>query len=186
MGYQACQNAKADFEEGLVGAGKGATVGKILGIQQAMPGGIASCALEIRPGVFVGAIALVNAFGDIIDPKTGNILAGAKDPQTGEFLDTYRFMKAQQFKAPFSKDNTTLAVAATNAALTKEEVNKVAMMAQNGIARSTRPAHTMYDGDVVFALSYGAEKADLNLVGEAAAEMVSEAILKAVRLSNSL
>lgn len=185
MGYEACANAGIQFEEGRVGAGCGATVGKIIGVENAMYGGVASCCCELPRGVLVGALTVVNAFGDIIDPRSGQIIAGALNPDSGEFLDTFRYMKKNPSLEPFSTNNTTLSVVATNAALNKEQATRLAMMAQNGIGRTTRPAHTMYDGDVVFALSHGRKSADINLLGEAAAEMVSESILKAVRISNS-
>jgi L-aminopeptidase/D-esterase-like protein len=186
MGYEACRNAGKTFEEGLVGAGRGAAVGKILGLENAMNGGFAGAATELPNGVRVGAVAVVNALGDVIDPSTGQIIAGARDPQTGEFADTLQcFIRGRIGNpAPQQGTNTTLAVVATDAQFTKEEINKIAQMAQNGIARATRPAHTMHDGDVVFALSTGSKSSDVSLVGEVAAQMVSQAILRAVEISN--
>lgn len=186
MGYQACRDAGKTFEEGLIGAGRGASVGKILGLENSMNGGIAGQATELPNGVRVGAIAVVNALGDVIDPATGQIIAGARDPETGGFADTLQcFIRGRIGNpAPKAGTNTTLAVVATDARFTKEEINKIAQMAQNGIARATRPAHTMHDGDVVFALSTGSKSSDVSLVGEVAAQMVSRAILRAVQLSN--
>lgn len=186
MGYQACARAAEKFDEGRVGAGTGATVGKIFGPQHCMLGGIAGAAMEFGEGIRVGALAVVNSLGDIIDPANGAIVAGARDPRGGGFADAYQQMLKGNIGAPLSSDNTTLAVVATNARFTKEEINKIAAMAQNGIARAVRPAHTLYDGDIVFALSAGEKEADLNTVGEAAAQMVSAAILRAVRLANRL
>lgn len=188
MGYEACRNAGKDFEEGLVGAGTGAGVGKILGLENSMKGGIASAAMELPGGVRVGAIAVVNALGDVVDPASGQIVAGARDPQSGKFADTLQCFIDGRFAKPIppAGTNTTLAVVATDAQLTKEEINKVAQMAQNGVARATRPAHTMHDGDVVFALSTGNKPSDVSLVGEVAAQVVARAILRAVRISNHL
>lgn len=188
MGYEGCRNAGKEFEEGLIGAGTGAMVGKIWGLENAMKGGIASAVMELPGGVRVGAIAVVNALGDIIDPATGQIIAGARDPQSGQFADTLQCFIEGRFgkSAPGEGTNTTLVVVATDAQLTKEEINKVAQMAQNGVARTTRPAHTMHDGDVVFALSTGNKPSDVSLVGEVAAQVVAQAILRAVRISNHL
>ena len=184
MGYRACQQAGKNAPEGLVGAGRGATVGKILGLENAMAGGLASAATELPGGVRVGALAVVNALGDVIDPHTGEIVAGTREPDGQGFADTLKCMLEGRIGSPLSSTNTTLVVVATDAAFTKEAINKIAQMAQNGISRAIRPAHTMFDGDIVFALSTGKKEADINLVGEMAAQMTSEAILKAVRMSN--
>jgi L-aminopeptidase/D-esterase-like protein len=182
MGYQACQNAGKTFEEGLVGAGRGATVGKILGREHCMSGGFASAALELPNGVRVGAAVVVNALGDIIDPASGKIVAGARRPGGG-FMDAYQLLlggspgSVSQNLETAQGTNTTLAVVATDAQFNKEEITKIAQMAQNGITRATRPAHT---------LSLGKKLADISLVGEAAAHTVSAAILRAVRISNAL
>ena len=186
MGYEACRNAAIDFEEGLVGAGKGATIGKILGTEHCMKGGVGSCATQIRGGAKVGAIAVVNALGDVVDPANGRIAAGARKPNGRGFVDTVNYLMENPFPRKTHVSNTTLAVVATNANFTKEEINKIAQMAQNGISRTVRPVHTMHDGDIVFSLSSGKLKADVNVVGEIAAQMVSQAILRAVRISNEL
>lgn len=185
MGYEACQNAAIDFDEGLVGAGKGATVGKILGIENCMKGGVGSSATQIRGGVKVGAIAVVNALGDVVDPANGKIIAGARKSRSG-FVDTVNYLMENPFPKKTPVSNTTLAVVATNADFTKEEINKIAQMAQNGISRTIRPVHTMHDGDIVFSLSTGKLKSDVSVVGEVAAQLVSQAILRAVRISNKL
>ncbi len=151
-----------------------------------MYGGLASDGIELYNGVQVAALVVVNALGDVINPKTGAIIAGALNPSGKGFLDTVAYMKRGEFSAPIRGTNTTLAIVATNAQLDKEMITKVAQMAQNGIARAIRPAHTMYDGDIVFALSVGNRKADVNVVGEAAAEVVSQAIVRAVELGNDL
>ena len=184
MGYEACVNAGKKFSEGLAGAGRGALVGKILGLQSAMKGGLASVAMALPGGVRVGALVVVNAFGDVIDPAAGQIIAGAKNPKSGKFINTLNHL-IQHGAGLFSAGtNTTLAVVATNAQFNKEEINKIAQMAQNGIARTIRPAHSMFDGDVVFALSSGDKPGDVSAIGEVAAQLISRAIVRAVKLTN--
>ena len=179
MAYQACLNATTDpVIEGSVGAGTGATVGKILGMQNATKSGLGSVCVEIADGLLVGAIAVVNALGDVIDPHTGEIIAGARSDEG--FADTLKVMQSFQASSPASSSNTVIGVVATNAKLSKEEANKVAQMAHDGLARAVRPAHTMYDGDTIFALSTGERSADVNLIGAFAAEMLAEAIVRAV------
>jgi L-aminopeptidase/D-esterase-like protein len=193
MGYQACQNASSDPPaEGNVGAGMGATVGKILGMGQAMKSGIGNASLEIGSGVVVGAIVAVNAFGDIIDPATAQIIAGARTLKQGPvhigsgeyFADSMQVMKSLIGRTALgfaTRENTVIGVVATNASLDKEQANKMAQMAQDGLARTVRPAHTMVDGDTIFALSLGKRKADVNIVGAFAAEALAQAVLNAVR-----
>ncbi len=177
MAYQACLNAITDpVTEGSVGAGTGATVGKILGMPQATKSGIGSACVEIVDGLFVGAIAVVNALGDVIDPHTGKIIAGARSEEG--FADTLQVMRSLLKPSSASANNTVIGVVATNAKLTKEEANKVAQMAHDGLARAIRPAHTMYDGDTIFALSTGELRADVNLIGAFAAEVFAEAIVR--------
>lgn len=192
MGYQACLNASRSAPaEGSVGAGTGATVGKILGISQAMKGGIGTAALEIGAGVQVGAIVAVNVFGDVIDPETGEIIAGVRSLKKGpirigkgRFADTMQVMTGLVGRSILGfaqRGNTVIGVVATNAKFDKEGATKVARMAMNGIARSIRPANTMLDGDTLFALATGKRKADVNIVGAYAAEVVAQAVLRAVR-----
>lgn len=193
MGYQACESATSQRPaEGNVGAGAGATVGKILGLGQAMKSGIGSASQAIGGGVVVGAIMAVNAFGDVIDPNNSRIIAGArpfhKGPLNiggkGRFADTLKVMKTlagRTITGFSSRGNTIIGVVATNARLNKEQVNKVAQMAQDGVARTIRPAHSMLDGDTIFALATGERKADVNIVGAYAAEVVASAILRAVQ-----
>jgi len=193
MGYQACLNASADPPaEGNVGAGTGATVGKILGLAGAMKSGIGTASLEIGSGVKVGAIAAVNVFGDVIDPETGQIIAGARVVQKGPvkigkgpyFADTLSVMESligRTVLGFISRENTAIGIVATNAKLNKEQINKVAQMAQDGLARTVCPAHTMLDGDTIFALATGEKKADVNIVGAFAAEVFAQAVLRAVR-----
>jgi L-aminopeptidase/D-esterase-like protein len=198
MGYQACLNAGEGFPaEGNVGAGAGATVGKILGVEHAMKSGLGCCRLELDSSIIVIAVCAVNAFGDIIDPKNGEIIAGARiaaqvQQSAGSepvFANSLSVMKTMAGKSMMrfgrSEDDlpqaTVIGVVATNAALTREGVNKVAQMAQDGLARSVRPAHTMVDGDTIFALSIGSESADVSIIGAFAAEAFSQAVLRAVK-----
>jgi len=184
MGYRACQNATDNNPQmGRVGVGAGATVGKILGMSQAMKGGVGTCSQRLED-VVVGALVVVNALGDVVDPFTGQILAGAQNPKGPGFLNTSQFIRQQAFAPPLSTQNTTLAVVATNAQLTKEQANFVAKMAQDGIARAVRPAHTLYDGDIVFVLSTGDRRCHPTVIGDVAAELVAQAIVLAVKAAN--
>lgn len=193
MGYAACKAATNERPaEGNAGAGMGASVGKILGMAGAMKSGIGTASVELGAGVVVGAIIAVNALGDIIDPTTGEILAGARSVKVGPigvgqgevFADTMAVMRGMAGKLALrfaSRGNTVIGVVATNAGLSKGEANVVAKMAQDGLARVVRPAHTMLDGDTLFALSTGKKNVDVNLVGAYAAEVVAAAIVNAVR-----
>lgn len=186
MGYQACLNASADtFKRGNVGAGMGATVGKIMRMGFATKSGIGSASMQISEDIIIGAIVAVNAFGDVIDPATGEIVAGVRNPPgyPQRFGNTLEVMKAFAAGKPFSSGangHTVIGVVATNAQLSKEHVCKVAQMAHDGLARSIRPAHTMLDGDTIFALSTGEKPIDVNLAGALAAEVFQAAVLDAV------
>ena len=190
MGEAAAAAATADaVAEGSVGAGTGATVGKLFGPARAMKGGVGSATVALEgpyAGVRVSALAAVNAFGDVIDPSTGRIVAGARGEREGEFPGAAREIKRGARGGGFRKENTTLAVVATNARLTKAEATRLAEMASAGMARAISPVFTMYDGDVVFALSLGEARAELNALGVAAAEALSESILRAVRAARGL
>jgi L-aminopeptidase/D-esterase-like protein len=198
MGYQACLNASEEPpDEGNAGAGMGATVGKILGMGSAVKAGIGSSSVDIGGGVVVGAIMAVNAFGDVLDPDTGIILAGARPGKLGPvqiggdgtFADTMKVMKSLAGKTILkfaSRGNTVIGVIATNAELTKEGANKVAQMSHDGIARAVRPAHTMLDGDTLFAISTGRKNADVNVVGAFGAEVVAAAIKRAVLAAEAI
>jgi L-aminopeptidase/D-esterase-like protein len=195
MGYAACVAASdAVVPEGNIGAGTGASVGKILGQKQAMKSGIGSASLAIGKGVIVGALVAVNAFGDVIDPATGEIIAGVRSGKVGPlqfgtssyFADTLQLMKTFTGRTVLNlatRANTVIGAVAVNASFNKAGMTKIAQMAQDGIARTIRPAHTMLDGDVIFALSTGARQADVSTVGAFAAEALSQAILRAVRMS---
>jgi L-aminopeptidase/D-esterase-like protein len=189
MGEAAAQAASTGpVAEGSVGAGAGATVGKLFGLGRAMKGGVGCATVEIAGGVLVAALAVVNAFGDVIDPATGRPIAGARvAPSSTELADMAACMKRGVVRERFgAESNTTLAVVATNARLDKPQVSKLAAMAQAGCARALSPAHTLFDGDLVFSLSLGDARADLNALGVAAAEAVAEAIVRGVRMARSL
>ncbi|PKR79138.1 peptidase S58 [Halalkalibacillus sediminis] len=184
MGYKATQKAKAGiFEMGSVGAGTGATVGKIIGFEHVANSGIGSASIKLENGLVVGAIVAVNAFGDVIDPKTGNIIAGAKDPKTGKFLNTSEAMKKKATSEGFPGTNTTIGVVASNANLNKSQAKKVAQVSQNAIGRTIRPAHTMFDGDTIFALGTGESDFSIDLVASLATEVMEKAIIEAVKNS---
>ena len=173
-------------KEGCVGAGTGATIGKLFGMARAMKGGIGSYTVTLPGGVLVSALVAVNALGDVRDPATGKIAAGArKSASSREFVDSEgEMMRGAAIGA--TTPNTTLAVVATNAGLNKVQANKLAQFGSLGMARSIYPVNTMADGDITFALSIGALEADINNLGVAAAEAVAQSILRAVRLATTL
>jgi L-aminopeptidase/D-esterase-like protein len=175
--------------EGAVGAGTGATVGKLLGMKQAMKSGLGSWTVELGgpyKGVLIAAVAVVNAVGDVRDPATRKIIAGARiAPDSMEFADSVEVMK-QGEPSGFARSNTTLVAVATNAKLDKPQAAKLAQFAQLGIARAIDPVNTMSDGDAAVALSIGDARAPIDSLGVAAAEAVAEAILRAVRLAPSM
>jgi len=184
MGYQACLNASGEsIQEGNFGAGTGATVGKILSPKMATKSGIGTACIDLGGGGKVAALVAVNAFGDVIDPDSGEIIAGARGIKG--YADTLKIMKSFVGKKVMSyasgPENTVIGVVATNVKLNKEAITRVAQMAHNGLARTIRPAFTLLDGDTVFALSSGDVIIDQNIVGAYAAQAYQEAILRAVR-----
>ena len=180
-GYSACLAADdRTVLEGSVGAGTGATVCKLLGIKSAIKGGIATCSRKLPDNIIVAALFAVNALGDIVDSGTGKVLACPRFPDDLHWTRTNELIASNNFKQDVMSTNTTLGVIATNAMLTKEQVNKVATMAHDGMARAINPSHTMYDGDTIFALSLGNEKGDISVIGAIAAELTAEAIKKAI------
>jgi L-aminopeptidase/D-esterase-like protein len=214
MGYAACEAATREPPaEGSVGAGTGATVGKVLGLANAMRGGIGSAGVDLGAGLLVAALVAVNAFGDVVDPASGQVVAGARRPGTNAFAGALAALRervgqplppeswgrrpaaapagttyadASPPGEPPPGTQTVIGVVATNAALSKGEATKVAQMAHDGLARAVRPAHTMVDGDVLFALATGsAGPADTNVVGAFAAEVVAQAIVRAVQSATS-
>jgi L-aminopeptidase/D-esterase-like protein len=191
-GYQACQAATSGpVTEGSAGAGTGATVGKLLGPKFATKSGLGTASVKIGKGIVVGAIVVVNAFGDVVDPDTGTIIAGTRKPVVGGFVNTVKQMQGDLGQTVLGFANTTLAVVATNGYLTKEAANKMAQMAHDGLARSIRPVHTMFDGDTVFALATGKPPrkgggANPSVAGAAAADVVARAVVRAARQAESL
>jgi len=183
-GYRAAGAAsRAPVAEGSVGAGAGATVGKLTGLDRAMKGGIGSAAVTLPDGLRVAALAAVNALGDVVDPASGAVVAGAR-ADDGSLRDVRKLLRSgAPLQRPRVAENTTLAVVATNAQLTKAEANRVALMADAGIARAVTPAHTTADGDTVFALATGRwrGRADLSEIGALAADVLAEAIVRAVK-----
>jgi L-aminopeptidase/D-esterase-like protein len=209
-GYAACGAASdGPVAQGNVGAGTGATCGKMLGPLLAMKGGLGSTSRQIEGGAIVAALVAVNAFGDVYDSHTGRIIAGARKPGGGGFFNESepaagrsRADRTEVSGAgsrgpaggsalspgagPVAGTNTTIAVVATNAALSKSGATKVAQMAHDGLARAIRPAHTMFDGDTVFALSTGSAQADVSRIGAVAADVLAEAVLAAVLAAESM
>jgi len=178
-GYRACVDAQSGVvTQGRIGAGTGATVGHLLGAQFTSKGGLGTASQKIGKDIVVGALVVVNALGDVVDPRTGEIIAGARNP-AGGWIDSAQAIKLAPAKT-FARTQTTLAVVATNAMLTKEEASLVAMMAHDGFARAIRPAHTLFDGDVVFVLSTGKKPGNVNAIGHTASEVVAESIVRAV------
>ena len=181
-GYRAAAAATgAPVAEGSIGAGAGATLGKMAGLNRAMKGGIGSAAIELD-GLIVAALVAVNAAGDVVDPATGQIVAGARNADGTGFADARVLLRTA---APRTRpgENTTLGVVATNATLTKTQAMRVAQMAHDGFARAIYPSHTMNDGDAIFALATGARAgdADVSRIGALAADVMATAIVRAAR-----
>jgi L-aminopeptidase/D-esterase-like protein len=187
MGYRACLNAgSVECKQGSIGVGTGATVGKILGMGRAMKSGLGSYALQYG-GLKVGALVAVNCLGDVVDPLTGKKLAGLLNEDMRTLANTEEIMiESYSNKKSLFSDHTTIGVVATNAALTKPEATKIASMAQNGYARTMRPAHSMYDGDTIFAMSTGRIEADVSVVGLLAARVIERAVIAAVENAEPL
>jgi L-aminopeptidase/D-esterase-like protein len=188
-GYKASQSATTGrVAEGSVGAGAGATVGKFAAVNRPMKGGIGTASITLPGGVIIAALVAVNPAGDVVDPATGRIVAGARGEDGTSLIDVRKLMRAGMAAPPRPGENTTLAVVATNAVLTRAQARRVASMAHDGFARAIVPAHTMVDGDTIFTLATGTHQGEVNmsLVGALAAEMVADAILRAVREATGL
>jgi L-aminopeptidase/D-esterase-like protein len=189
-GYAACLAATAKpVAEGNVGAGTGATVGKFLGFQHASKGGLGSACRILPAGSLVAALAVVNAAGNVIDPQSQRTLAGVRQADGRGFVDVLQEAPeriGQPIRDLKTLNNTTLAVVATNVALSKAAITKVAQMAHDGLARTIAPVHTAIDGDIVFALSLGEQYGDASTVGAVAAEVVAGAIVRAVQAATTL
>lgn len=188
MGYEACLNSRyTEIEDGSIGTGTGATIGKIFGIEQATKGGIASSSFKINGELIIGVIAVVNAFGDVVDYKSGRIIAGVRDKnKKGDFLGTFNLFK-QGFERSFEPyQNTTLIIIITNGKFSKTELSRIAILGQTGLSRVIVPSNTISDGDIVFAVSCGEAEGNANSIGVIASELVSDTIIKAVRSAQSL
>jgi len=193
MGYSAASSASSDAPaEGNVGVGTGASVGKMFGASLSTKSGVGTASMNIGGGIIVGALVAVNTWGDVFDPHTNEIIAGLRSGKVGPlrvggkeyFANTLAMMKkpvGRNLLGYASRSNTVIGVVATNAKLTKTQATRVAQMAQDGIARTMRPAHSMLDGDAIFALSTGGRRADVTTIGAFAVEVLVEAILRAVK-----
>ena len=188
-GYAACVAAsRAGPAEGNVGAGAGALVGKIFGMQRAMKGGIGTASITVD-GITVGAIVACNALGDVVDPSTGRVIAGARMPDGTALLDSRRAIIAGHTPKPvLAGANTTIGVVATDAILTKAQAHRLAQVAHDGLARAINPVHTMFDGDTMFALGTGAagKAAGMMLLCTLAAEVTARAIVRAVQAAKGV
>jgi L-aminopeptidase/D-esterase-like protein len=188
MGYEACLNASKKIEEGSVGVGTGATVGKLFGIEAAMKGGMGTSSIQGPNGLIVGALVVVNAFGDVLDPDSKQIIAGArKSEKSFQLANASKWMKKGVIRKEFggvtpfdSVFNTTLGIIATNANLTKKEVHQVTRIAHSGLAKVISPFHTTFDGDLLFAVSLGKKRADVNTIGLLGEVALMESIKRAI------
>ena len=189
-GYQACNNASDQlFTEGNVGAGAGATVGKLFGMSRAMKSGIGTASIKLPVGITVGAIVAVNAVGDIFEPRIGKLIAGARSPDGKKLLGTMEAIVGGEDLPPLLGGmNTTIGVVAVDAKLDKAQCQKIAQMAHDGLARTINPVHSMYDGDTIFALSTGESTENINvtLLGAASAEVMAQAVIRAVKAAESI
>lgn len=186
-GFQACLLAREDFvTEGSVGAGTGATIGKLLGMERATKSGIGYSERTLNHGMRVGALVVVNALGDVIDPNDSKIVGGARNAD-GSWADSARVLLKEANEQDFLMQNTTIGVVLTDATLSVEQANIVATMAHDGIARATRPSHTLFDGDTLFVLAAGTRGgAGVSTMGHLAAECVSAAIVRGVKQARAL
>lgn len=185
MGYAAASSAACgDFDQGTVGAGTGATVGKVLGMDRSMKGGLGSASAFLEGGLVVAALAAVNAFGEVRDPSTRRVIAGPR-LEDGTLGDTVGLLPEAAARLRWG-ENTTLGIVATNASLTRPQANKVAQMAHDGLARVVYPVHTTVDGDVVFAASTGEVEALPDVVGAWGARVMEQAIVRAVQAAEGI
>lgn len=186
MGYQACLNVNRNCPEGNIGAGTGASVGKITGMERAMKSGLGCHATQVGD-LKVGALVAVNCLGDVIDPETGMRVAGVLNQNKTELADTEEIMIQSYAKQKnLFAGNTTIGIIATNAALTKPQATKLASMAQNGYARTMRPAHSMFDGDTIFTMGTGHVQADLSVLGLLSARVMERAVISAIMKTKPL
>jgi L-aminopeptidase/D-esterase-like protein len=188
MGEAAAAAASADgVKEGCVGAGTGATIGKLFGMSRAMKSGIGSWTVTLPGGLLVSALVALNAVGDVRDPATGKLVAGArKSVDSRELINSNTAILNGTARIGGGRGNTTLGVVATNAKLNKVQANKLAEFASLGVARTIYPVNTMSDGDTTFALACGELEADVNTLGVAAAEAMAQAVLRAAKLATTM
>ncbi len=189
-GFTACLAAStASMPEGTVGAGTGATVGKVLGLKRAVKSGIGSASVRVSGGITVTAAVAVNAYGGVVDHGTGQVLAGPRDPEKPGFLDSTRLLleRGSSDKGP-ALTNTTIGVVATDATLTKEEANFLAGVSHDGLAMTIRPCHSIRDGDTMFAMATGTKNdaPDITVLGAAAVEVTAQAVLRAIQTATGL
>jgi L-aminopeptidase/D-esterase-like protein len=191
-GYRAATAASdGPVAEGNVGAGAGATVGKLGGPRRAMKSGIGTASFTTPDGTIIAALVAVNAVGDVIDPETGRVIAGVRTPDGKSLADARKLLRSPDFKLPSrhsAAENTTIGVVATNARLTKAQATKLAQMAQDGVARAVYPAHTVADGDTIFALATGERRdaGDFTTLGVFAADVVAQAIVRAAQQATGI
>ena len=187
MGYKACLNASSkDFANGNIGAGMGATIGKFAGADNAMKGGLGTVAFQLGE-LKVGAMVAVNCLGDVINPKNGEILAGALSEDKREFLNTEKLMyNSYDKKNNVFGTNTSIGIVVTNAKMNKVEANKVAVKAHNGYAQTMSPAHTEFDGDTIFAVSTDNIESDINVINLLAVKAIKGAVLRAIKSADSI
>lgn len=185
--YQACMVAHNDgVAEGSVGAGTGASVGKLWDMERATKGGIGYSERVLKNGITVAALMAVNALGDVIDASTGNIIGGARNAD-GSWADSSVLLFTDERARDFLLQNTTIGVVLTDAILSVEQANSIASMAHDGIARATRPSHTLFDGDALFVMASGTHGVgDMTTLGHAAAECVADAIGRGVKMARGL
>jgi len=179
--YAACVSASEDSrEEGSIGAGTGASVGKCLGMDHAVKGGLGMATVSLGGEIVVSALIVVNAWGDVLNPTSGDVLAGPRNLDGKGFLRTAGLLKARRMRRPFPTSNTVIGAVATNVRLRKDQAHRLAQMAQVGLARTVDPCGSMYDGDTLFVLSSGDRRCDMNVLGVGAVEAVTEAVQRAV------
>jgi L-aminopeptidase/D-esterase-like protein len=187
-GYAACEAASDAIQTGSVGAGTGASVAKALGIEHALKGGIGTAAERTDSGITIAALVAVNSWGEVVDPASGGVIAGPRGESPGTFVPTLDVLRKSPPLSPFTSENSTIGVVATDAVLSKEQANRLAVIAQTGLARTIRPVHTPVDGDVLFALATCkiGTQTDVLQLGALAALAVERAVISAVREAASL
>jgi L-aminopeptidase/D-esterase-like protein len=188
-GYAACEAATTGtVAEGSVGAGAGATIGKALGIERAIKGGVGTAAEMTASGITIGALVVVNCWGEVVDPQTAQVVAGPRGERPGTYVSSIDVLREQPPLSPFAAENSTIGVVATDAVLTKEGAYRLAVIAQTGLARAIRPVHTPVDGDAIFALAtcHNDALTDVLQLGALAALAVERACVRAVQAATGL